>query len=291
VIELNNQKSDFGATGKCLIANTVYGQMVVFERDEIIGKALLDSGRFQEDSITNVKRFIETTYSKRLKIFVDIGANIGTHLVFAIKCLNFDRGIAFELDPDNYRLLKINTIINNIEDRVSLHNVAITSSSVEVDVGLSDSNFGDHRITSNFVASDSNINFERPRKRRLKVQGISIDDYFSADKLIDSCDCLFWIDTQGHEGHVFDGGKFTYSSTKKNKFIVAEFWPYGLEISGGKYSFFSLAKKALYIYDINSSGLTNATPIKLDLVYEMYDEMLKNTRDGYFPHTDLLFVI
>lgn len=40
---------------------------------------------------------------------------------------------------------------------------------------------------------------------------------------------LIWIDTQGHEGHVFGGGENLFS---RDIPVVSEIWPYGLKRAG-----------------------------------------------------------
>ncbi len=51
-------------------------------------------------------------------VFVDVGANIGNHTVYALKFLEADKVIAFEPNPAAARLLHINLALNGLAARV-----------------------------------------------------------------------------------------------------------------------------------------------------------------------------
>ena len=53
-------------------------------------------------------------------VFVDVGANIGTQTLYALKFGGFDRAVCFEPEPKNLRSLRINLLINDLTDRVSI---------------------------------------------------------------------------------------------------------------------------------------------------------------------------
>jgi len=49
-------------------------------------------------------------------IFVDIGANVGNHTIFASKILNATKGIPFELHPDALAILAANIALNDFQN-------------------------------------------------------------------------------------------------------------------------------------------------------------------------------
>ncbi len=51
-------------------------------------------------------------------VFVDVGANIGNHTIYALKFLGASRVIAFEPNPAAARLLKVNLALNDLGTRV-----------------------------------------------------------------------------------------------------------------------------------------------------------------------------
>lgn len=286
----DERQAESGNSAKLRLADTHYGQMLVFEKDRIIGDALVSSGSFQEEAILEVVKFIESVFSKTPAVFVDIGANIGTHVIHAVKRSGFRQGIAFEPDPENFRLLRANALINGVDRKIEFHNLAVTERSAELDLGLSDYNYGDHRVVTESAKPGSRCRFESQREC-IKIRGVSLDELFPCKEEGDWSDCLFWIDTQGHEGHIFDGGRALFSPRSHKKFVVAEFWPYGLELAGGKESFFRFARNCSRIYDIKASGWMYLPPTDPDALHGMYEKMLAETRADYYPHTDLLFVV
>ena len=53
-------------------------------------------------------------------MFVDVGANIGTHTVYALRTGRFGRAVAFEPEPKNARLLRMNIEANGLADAVTV---------------------------------------------------------------------------------------------------------------------------------------------------------------------------
>ena len=67
------------------LVTTIYGYMFINKKDIIISKCLKDRGYFEEEEVELVKNFIEKKYKQKLTVFFDIGANIGTHSIYALK--------------------------------------------------------------------------------------------------------------------------------------------------------------------------------------------------------------
>jgi FkbM family methyltransferase len=57
--------------------------------------------------------------------FVDVGANVGNHTVFALTFLSPTKIIAFEPNPSAYNLLQINVVLNRHDIPAELHNVGL----------------------------------------------------------------------------------------------------------------------------------------------------------------------
>ena len=87
---------------------TAYGEnFLIPSETDCIGQVLKKTGEFQTNDIQRVGEYLDTirqTKSKR-KLFIDIGANIGTHSISAIKDHGFERVLAVEPSESNYRLL------------------------------------------------------------------------------------------------------------------------------------------------------------------------------------------
>ena len=67
-----------------LLTPTDNGLMLVAADDECIGVSLRNNGAFEEALLLDVVRYLSRERGFRPTLFVDIGANIGTHLLRAL---------------------------------------------------------------------------------------------------------------------------------------------------------------------------------------------------------------
>ena len=95
-------------------------------------------------------------------LLIDIGANIGTICIPAVKRGLFEKAIAVEPEPLNYRLLLANVHINGLRDKITTHNLALGQKADEhVLLELSKYNFGDHRVR---IKNNSGVHYEEHRE-------------------------------------------------------------------------------------------------------------------------------
>jgi FkbM family methyltransferase len=269
------------------LAATKNGYMLTFSNDMVIGKSLRDTGSFQEEDIEKAILLLE---KNNLKVgrntFLDVGSNIGTHTVHALRH-GFRKALCIEADPDNFRLLKINQIMNDIDSRCFNICAAASNDSGEVEMELSPTNYGDHRIVikQKHTKSAHAENFWN----RKRIRRETLDEMIRSADIAVSEISFAWIDTQGHEGHVLSGARdFLASSTP----FVAEFWPYGLERSDGwdlLRNVFEDSKREIFDLrrSIEAGYLVNITLEELDF---LYDSWRKVESVQISPHTDLIVV-
>src|SRR5687767_14634677 len=87
-------------------------------------------------------------YLRKVDLFLDVGANVGTYTILAsahVRC----RTIAIEPIPQTFIKLKRNVDINNIQERVQLLNMGVSSDRREL-------NFTYDFDATNHVLNDSN---------------------------------------------------------------------------------------------------------------------------------------
>lgn len=276
------------AMGKINIANTSYGQMLVYQDDQIIGRSLVASGAFQESKISEVVDYLKKEYAFNPELFIDIGANIGTHLIYALNSRLFGRAIGIEANSENFKLLQSNVLINELSEKADLFRVALSDKTGALQMELSNENYGDHRIRPT-IKSPVTLGEELERKV-VDILAVTVDEFFEQHSYSVK-NALIWLDTQGHEGHIFDGAASTFYCGEPYKFIVTEFWPYGLERSGGKASFFKFISNCKKVLDINAPNWQRSNGLHPSDLEVMYDEMLIATRKDSHPHTDLLLVL
>lgn len=273
---------------KIEVVLTADGPMHIFKGDAVIGASLKTSGAFQTDKIDEVLRFLMQRFTFTPDLFADIGANIGTHLVHALKACGFTQGLAFEPDPRNYALLIQNIATNGLADKTHAFKTALSSCSGAATFELCGSNFGDHRVRVAGVKPI--VSFEEDQRQTISVLTDTGDDFFEENSLKLSSKTLMWVDTQGHEGHVFTGLNKQLSDLQK-PFVVCEFWPYGIERAGGKKMLFDFLNSCSVLYDINRPNWQNNSEYSLHRLEKLYQTMLTDTKNGYYPHTDILCIL
>ncbi len=181
------------------------GQFVAPVYDQAVARIYLRDRRFSPD-IVGV--FGDYFVAHGGGVFVDVGANIGI-LTTAVARNPGVRVIAFEPDPDNFRLLRLNVVGNGIEDRAELVNAAVAAAPGEMRFARSDYNSGDHRLSAT---------------GEIAVKVVRLDDL-----TVETGALAVKIDTQGAEPLIVAGGARLLA---RAGLLVMEFWPWGMRRMG-----------------------------------------------------------
>jgi FkbM family methyltransferase len=148
---VNNKKLTFDNTKKnteLLTVNNYSEKYIINSDDKTISRSLWINGDFEFDIFLHALKILENKIKK--KKLIDIGANIGSICIPAIKRGIFEHGLAIEPEPYNYNLLLKNIFINDLNNKIETLNVALGQIDNEkLKFELSKDNFGDHRIKSN----------------------------------------------------------------------------------------------------------------------------------------------
>lgn len=277
------------------LVSTIYGNMFINKKDVIISKCLKDRGYFEEEEVEIVKNFIEKKYKQKLSVFFDIGANIGTHSIYALKKNIFEFCFAFEPELLNYKLLLKNIAINGLKNKIVAYDIALSNTFGKKNMLCDEENFGDHRILSNTALSNKNKYFrfgELEHRKKVSIKTETIDNFFKSAKWnsmsLNLSDILMWIDTQGHEGFIFEGGRNLFSNQNSVNFIVCEFFPYGIEQAVSKLYYFRFLKNyEIYIIKLEDKMFVNVT---INEIERLYYKLLNNSKNSYHLHLNLLLV-
>lgn len=159
-------------------------------------------------------------------VVVNLGAHIGMTCIALLREGWFQHAVVFEPAPESFRLLLRNIQQNNLQERIRAFPLAISSAPGETELELSASNSGDHRIRQHRKPGF----FDEEKRAAIKVPVDSLDHFFEnwPDLNGDSIR-LLWLDAQGHEGYILDGGR---QLLRRRVPVITEFWPYGIDRSG-----------------------------------------------------------
>ena len=136
-------------------------------------------------------------------VFVDVGANVGNHSLYAFAFLDAAKVIAFEPVPDASRLLEINIALNGFQDRVELHRK-----------GLSDApGFGEPEIDPRKI--------DNLGATRLAISETGLELARGDDLLCEMVDFIK-IDVEGLELQVLEGLRRTIADSRPLLFVEVE---------------------------------------------------------------------
>lgn len=155
-------------------------------------------------------------------LFLDLGANIGTTGIYFTKKIAPNlKLLAFEPDAENFKMLRANLILNDIEEKATVENFGLGFEESEQKLNKIDYNPG-----ANSIFSD--VFIKNAPTETIKI--ISLDKYFAEKNLAAEDIKYIWIDTEGFEAQVLLGAQ---NILKKNPApIFMEFNPYFWQKSG-----------------------------------------------------------
>ena len=96
-------------------------KFLVFGKDGGVSRQLYVNGEY---NLNTLKKTIDIL--GRFDLIIDVGANIGSTSISSIKKKYAKKAIAIEADEKNYKLLKTNITLNEIEEKVLTFNNLVT---------------------------------------------------------------------------------------------------------------------------------------------------------------------
>lgn len=251
---------------------------IVSTNDQIIGKAVYLDNHFEGQKLDKVMDLLKIKNEQSL--LFDIGANIGTVCIPAIKRGLFQKAFAVEPEPLNFNLLSANIFINNLADQIQTLNCALgANDDKELILELSPTNFGDHRIRT----PDANLQDVEANRELICIKSNSFDTTFK-NQSMESKKTLLWMDVQGYEGFVLQGASSVLNEPIP---LVLEFWPYGMLRCG---SYGPLKEALLNSNHMVFYNLGNKIMTAYPLTNESLDALWQSLGTDTESHTDILVV-
>lgn len=110
--------------------------------------------------------------------FVDIGANVGNHTLYALLHLGADRVIAFEPHPTAAAILEVNLLLNERMDRVTLHRCGVADEASMADFKMMANNLGATRLVEGqgvpIAVGDDKLQGERVDFLKIDTEGFEL---------------------------------------------------------------------------------------------------------------------
>jgi FkbM family methyltransferase len=193
---------------------------VIVPQDMAVGHPLFmtgesDFGKF----VTAISVIRQRRESSTVSVLWDIGANVGSICIPAVRRNYVEKAVAFEPEVELHKLLRANLILNEVDGRITTFRTALGKERSSKLLTMSDGNTGDYRIAGTSFENDAMG--ERSRRQQM-IDVAPLDEFadlFEADKT------LLWLDVQGYEGFVLAGAEKILDFAPP---LVTEFWPYGM---------------------------------------------------------------
>lgn len=146
-------------------------------------------------------------------VFIDAGANIGTTVIDAVVAHGFASAFAFEPEPENLRLLRLNLQLNGLEDRVTASEVGLSDHEGSAVLDTTTPGSGQHWVVEPGAEAGDSI---------VTIHLTSIDALVDAGELDPDAVSFLWMDVEGHEAHVLAGAS---ALLERGVPLVMEFCP------------------------------------------------------------------
>jgi FkbM family methyltransferase len=173
------------------------GHMFVDPSDRVLGSWLMWHGRWQREEIEQAIAILQE--ARRVPanaVFVNAGANIGTHVLYAMRSGAFARAVAFEPEPNNARLFRMNMAANALAERVAVVEAAVGDREGRAVLHLHPRNKGAHAIGAAPSLDGT---------RSVEVAMTRLDTALAAHDIAAAQIGLLWIDVEGLERDVVAG--------------------------------------------------------------------------------------
>lgn len=178
---------------RLLVIGDFSDHSLAFHPYEYIGRNLLLKGAYQRETITQAfKTARKCGLVPEHGVFLDVGANIGTHTVYADKEGAFSRFFCIEPDCRNVEVLSVNVRLNGMDDRVRVFQCAAGSEAGVLPLHRSSTNFGASTLRANGMGDARGGDAVQVQVRRLDDMmgeaGVAADDIG-----------FVWMDVEGYE--------------------------------------------------------------------------------------------
>lgn len=128
--------------------------------------------------------------------FIDVGSHYGNIIIPALKIYNISRGYCFEPIPENYEILKLNILINQLDKNITPYNLFISDNEEKVTMKI----YGNNSAAATKLVEDNLNAYEN-------INNLTYERIFETastrlDSIINQNDLdapLFWIYAQGQE--------------------------------------------------------------------------------------------
>ncbi|WP_288882414.1 FkbM family methyltransferase [Pedobacter panaciterrae] len=206
-------RSIIGPYVKLLMVNTYNGLFVVKPDDCVVGHALRMEGKYGDQELTTIKKFINSESEVLI-----VGAHIGS-LAIPVSNIAF-KTVAIEANPETFELLQMNIKFNRV-DRCEAFNIAANDTYEDLRFLVNTVNSGGSKRKP--IIEDVMYTYDEPSE--ITVKSAPLDDYLQGRKFD-----VVVMDLEGSEYFALRGMQNILSHAKV---LIIEFIPHHLKNVSG----------------------------------------------------------
>jgi FkbM family methyltransferase len=202
----NRLKQRLGKDVDSIIVNTANGKFAVDPADLEVGAKLRLTGEYGLDEIELLSSFL----GEKSSVLI-LGSHIGSLAIPISK--QCEKVVAIEANPNNYKLLRTNVLLNNCAN-ITTHNIAASDKKETIQFQLNTVNSGGSKrlpIHNKYIYT-----YDNPEV--IEVQAYSLDDYLD-DQRFD----VVLIDIEGSEYFAMKGMPSILANATT---LIVEFLPH-----------------------------------------------------------------
>lgn len=207
------QKALLGKNIVGVVARSENGVFLVDVEDQGVGKELRRSGRYGQDELQRIFQHVDATGNVLV-----VGAHLGALVVPIAK--HCKEVVAIEANPDTFRLLKTNLLLNDVGN-VRAHNIAASDKTETLEFVVSRSNSGGSKRMPKVHAFE--YFYDAPAT--VSVEAHALDAYLAREQF-----SLVFMDIEGSEYFALKGMQ---EILRHAKTLFVEYLPHHLKNVSG----------------------------------------------------------
>jgi FkbM family methyltransferase len=249
----NRLKQRLGKDVDSIIVNTANGKFAVDPADLEVGAKLRLTGEYGLDEIELLSSFL----GEKSSVLI-LGSHIGSLAIPISK--QCEKVVAIEANPNNYKLLRTNVLLNNCAN-ITTHNIAASDKKETIQFQLNTVNSGGSKrlpIHNKYIYT-----YDNPEV--IEVQAYSLDDYLD-DQRFD----VVLIDIEGSEYFAMKGMPSILANATT---LIVEFLPHHItNVAGITFDeFISNIPSHLKKLTIPSKNQTYPIDVGFNTLLEMFN--------------------
>jgi FkbM family methyltransferase len=267
-----------------LCAQVGAARLLVKTVDKHIGRAVFIKGG--RGDIKTLRRSVIVVQgllgeeAVRGRSLIDVGANIGTTTIPALLSLPFATAVALEPEFENFLTLRLNLLLNGVEDRAEAIHAAASNRSGEIDLVVDRTRSGKHWI----AVDETRLLTARPNETPTSVPCIRLDSLIGR-ALDPERAGLLWIDAENHEGQILEGAS---ELLRRGTPVVFEWDREGLDRRGDRSKIHEIVNAHFtHFADMRASSDRRQPRYQLRAAEELHDYAHVNA-DGQEHFTEIL---